>query len=565
MTRLGEWFELQVAEAGPGTRYRFRIDDEIEIPDPASHFQPEDVNGPSEVIDHAGYAWTTNDWKGLPWEQAVFLEAHVGTFTPAGTFRAMIDRLDHLAETGITALELMPVADFPGRWNWGYDGVLLYAPDSSYGRPNDLKALIDAAHARGIMLFLDVVYNHFGPEGNHLHRIAPTFFSDEHHTPWGVAIDYRVPEVRAYAIENALHWLSNYRFDGLRLDAAHAIVEPGEPNVLNELAAAVDDLAQQSGRHIHLVLENDDNAARFLVPRGGYRAQWNDDYHHAWHVQLTGESTGYYCDYSDVSAHIARTLAEGFAYQGEASPHRGGKIRGEPSKNLPRGDFVNFIQNHDQIGNRPMGERLSGLAEPRALEAALTVLLLQPSPPLMFMGDEWGAIEPFPFFCDFKGISPKPYGEAAGVSSPKPTPGTAMKSPTLFRGDTPDGGTRLGRAPEAGTCEAPRAHARAAGGATQWIAPLLPPMREGGAATLEGGCAARPLAGRHREPFAARQFIGGRNSETRPTRLGHADLGRKSPSPTAALVCLRRDRRRADAAGDTDRDLPHPADQGFRL
>ena len=225
----------------------------------------------------------------------MFLESHVGTFTRAGTFRAMMERLDHLAETGITALELMPVADFPGRWNWGYDGVLLFAPDSSYGRPDDLKALIDAAHSRGLMVFLDVVYNHFGPEGNYLHRIAPQFFSDEHHTPWGVAIDYRVPEVRAFAIENALHWLRDYRFDGLRLDAVHAIVEPGEPNILTALAAAVHELAQASGRHIHLVLENDDNAAQFLQPtpkaaNGFYRAQWNDDYHHAWHVLLTARA-----------------------------------------------------------------------------------------------------------------------------------------------------------------------------------------------------------------------------------------------------------------------------------
>ncbi len=342
MTRHGEWFELNVVGAAAGTHYRFRVDSEIEIPDPASQFQPKDVSGASEVIDHTSYPWQANNWKGLPWEQAVFLEAHVGTFTPTGTFRAVIGWLDHLAETGITALELMPVADFPGRWNWGYDGVLMFAPDSSYGRPEDLKALIDAAHVRGIMVFLDVVYNHFGPEGNYLHRIAPAFFSDQHHTPWGSAIDYRVNEVREFAISNALHWLRDYRFDGLRLDAVHAIVEPGEPNILNELAAAVDDFARQSGRHIHLALENDDNAARFLAPSGGYRAQWNDDYHHAWHVQLTGESTGYYRDYTDFSRHIARTLAEGFAYQGQASPHRGDKIRGEPSRQSSPCGFRQF-------------------------------------------------------------------------------------------------------------------------------------------------------------------------------------------------------------------------------
>ena len=406
MPRHGDWFELHVPQTKPGARYRFKIDDEIEIPDPASRFQPDDVTGASEVIDER-FAWKTQSWKGLPWQQAVFLEAHVGTYTPAGTFRAMIEHLDHLAATGITALELMPVADFPGRWNWGYDGVLQFAPDSSYGRPDDLKALIDAAHARGLMVFLDVVYNHFGPEGNYLGRIAPSFFSSEH-TPWGGAIDYRVPEVRAFAIENALHWLRDYRFDGLRLDAVHAIATRGEPDILTDLSAAVGRLAAETGRYIHLVLENDDNRSSLLAPdqdplAGCYRAQWNDDYHHAWHVLLTGETSGYYRDYEDAEDHIARTLAEGFAYQGEPSPHRNGQRRGEPSAHLPPTAFVHFIQNHDQIGNRPMGGRLSVLAKPAAVEAALAVLLLQPSPPLLFMGEEWGATEPFPFFCDFKG------------------------------------------------------------------------------------------------------------------------------------------------------------------
>ena len=405
MTKDGEWFVLDVAGAKAGTRYRFRIDDEIDIPDPASHFQPEDVAGASEVIDHA-YPWQT-EWKGLPWEQAVFLEAHVGTFTSAGTFRAMIEKLDHLSTTGITALELMPLADFPGRWNWGYDGVLPYAPDSNYGRPEDLKALIDAAHARGLMVFIDVVYNHFGPEGNYLGRIAPTFFSDAH-TPWGGAIDYRVPEVSSFAIENAVHWLRDYRFDGLRLDAVHAIVTPGEPALLSSLSKAVGALAAETGRSLHLVLENDENSARWLAPgedppAGRYRAQWNDDYHHAWHVLLTGETQGYYSDYRDRERPIERTHAEGFVYQGEPSPHRDNQLRGEPSGDLPRSAFVNFLQNHDQIGNRPLGERLTTLAEPAAVEAALSVLLLQPSPPLLFMGEEWGATEPFPFFCDFKG------------------------------------------------------------------------------------------------------------------------------------------------------------------
>ena len=406
MEQRGEWFEIRVEGAAAGTRYRFNIDGEIDIPDPASHFQPDDVHGPSEVIDH-GYAWQCADWKGRPWEEAVFSEVHVGTFTHEGTFRAIIDRLDHLADTGITALELMPLSDFPGRWNWGYDGVLPYAPDSAYGRPEQLKALIDAAHERGLMVFLDVVYNHFGPEGNCLHRIAPQFFTDAH-TPWGGAINYENENVRAFAIENALHWVDQYRFDGLRLDAVHAIVTPGEPEILQALSKAVGEFAARSGRHIHLVLENDDNRAAVLDPReeppaGHYRAQWNDDYHHAWHVLLTGEDAGYYRDYQDAPARIVRSLREGFAWQGEASPNRKGRPRGEPGRHLPPAAFVDFIQNHDQIGNRPKGERLTVLAKPEPLAAALTLLLLQPSPPLLFMGDEWGATEPFPFFCDFKG------------------------------------------------------------------------------------------------------------------------------------------------------------------
>ncbi len=402
--REGGWFELHVPGASAGTRYKFNIDGELDIPDPASHFQPEDVHGPSEVIEHR-FDWARPNWKGRPWHEAVISEAHVGTFTREGTFRAVIDKLDHLAETGVTALELMPLADFPGRWNWGYDGVLPFAPDSRYGRPEDLKALIDAAHQRGLMVFLDVVYNHFGPEGNYLYRTAPEFFTTAQ-TPWGVAINYENPNVRAYGIENVLHWLQHYRFDGLRFDAVHAIVTPGEPEILTEVSKAAGAYARESGRLIHLVLENDENRASILDPReeplaGHYRAQWNDDYHHAWHVFLTGEDAGYYSDYGAATAHLVRTLKHGFAYQGEPSTHREGERRGEPSGQLPPTAFVNFLQNHDQVGNRPRGNRLTALVKPAALEAALAVLLLQPSPPLLFMGEEWGAAEPFPFFCDF--------------------------------------------------------------------------------------------------------------------------------------------------------------------
>ena len=402
------WFQTTVPGAKAGTRYRFRIDGEIEVPDPASAFQPEDVFGPSEVIDHANYSWRASDWRGRPWHETVLLEAHVGAFTKEGTYRAMIDRLDHLAETGITALELLPLADFAGHRNWGYDGVLWYAPDSAYGRPEDLKLLIDEAHLRGLMVFLDVVYNHFGPEGNYLGRYAPSFFTDAQ-TPWGSAIDYRVPQVRAFAIENALYWLDEYRFDGLRLDAVHAIAELGEISVLYDLSVAVGQLAADAGRHIHLVLENDDNRVNLLdpakdPPRGEYRAQWNDDYHHAWHVKLTGEKQGYYRDFQRAPlADIARCLGSGFVYQGEASEHRGGKARGDMSGGLPPTAFVNFLQNHDQIGNRAFGDRLENHAKPEAIEAALAITLLAPAIPMLFMGEEWGSKAPFPFFCDFKG------------------------------------------------------------------------------------------------------------------------------------------------------------------
>jgi maltooligosyltrehalose trehalohydrolase len=402
------WFSADISGVAAGARYRFRIDDEIDVPDPASAFQPEDVSGPSELIDHADYRWRAAGWLGRPWHETVVIETHVGTFTPQGSYRAMIEKLDHLAATGITALELMPLADFAGRRNWGYDGVLWYAPDSVYGRPDDLKALIDEAHLRGLMVFLDVVYNHFGPEGNYLGHYAPAFFTDAQ-TPWGSAIDYRVQEVRDFAIENAVYWLDEYRFDGLRLDAVHAIAEPGEVSLLHSLSKAVGTLAAEAGRHIHLVLENDDNAASLLDPRetpphGKYRAQWNDDYHHAWHVLLSGETHGYYHDYQrSPRRDITRALDSGFVYQGEASDHRGGKARGEPSGALAPTAFVNFLQNHDQIGNRALGERLESLADAAAVEAALAITLLAPTIPMLFMGEEWGSKAPFPFFCDFHG------------------------------------------------------------------------------------------------------------------------------------------------------------------
>ena len=493
--QAGGWFECFVPQAGPRFRYSYRIDDEIDVPDPASHFQPADVFGPSEVIAH-DFVWQAETWRGRPWADTVLLELHVGTFTPEGTYRAAIGKLDHIAATGITAIELMPLADFPGRRNWGYDGVLWYAPDSAYGRPEDLKALIDAAHARGLMVLLDVVYNHFGPEGNFLGRYAPAFFTAQHHTPWGAAIDYRIEEVRAFAIENALHWLSHYRFDGLRLDAVHAIVAPGEPSVLEALSREAGELAAASGRHIHLVLENDDNITAFLdpateVPAGRYRAQWNDDYHHAWHALLTREDRGYYIDYAEAAqAHLARALAEGFIYQGDASTHRKGARRGEPSAHLSPAAFVNFIQNHDQIGNRAFGERLSTLAKPEAIEAALAITLLAPFPPLLFMGEEWGATQPFPFFCDFtgdlgeavrRGRAAEFEGQFKDLPADEPIP-DPLASET-FRAAMLDWGD-LAREPHAARLALVRALLKIR---QDIIVPLLAGIDGGGRAALEDG------------------------------------------------------------------------------
>lgn len=401
------WFTADV-QAAAGSHYRFRIDDELDVPDPASQFQPNDVAGPSQIVDHDAYQWRATGWRGKPWHETVLLECHVGAFSPEGTYAGLIDRLDHIAGTGITAIELMPVADFPGKRNWGYDGVLWYAPDHTYGTPDELKRLIDEAHLRDIMVFLDVVYNHFGPEGNYLSRYAPQFFKKTS-TPWGTAIDYSLPEVTAFAVDNALHWLRDYRFDGLRLDAVHAIPQPDRSKMLTQVSKAAGTLARESKRYIHLVLENDENSASELdaetaVPAGRYRAQWNDDYHHAWHVLLTGETHGYYSDYAKSPKKlIARMLAAGFAYQGQPSRHRGGAPRGESTRDLSPAAFVNFLQNHDQIGNRALGDRLEWSAVTDAVDAALAITLLSPMPPLLFMGEEWGARTPFPFFCDFSG------------------------------------------------------------------------------------------------------------------------------------------------------------------
>jgi malto-oligosyltrehalose trehalohydrolase len=398
--------ELITTRARAGSRYRFRIDEGIVVPDPASRANPDDVHAASEVVDPRAFVWDDGEWAGRPWHEAVVYELHVGTFTPEGTFRAAIERLPYLVALGVTAIELMPVADFPGERNWGYDGVLPFAPDASYGTPDDLKALVQAAHRRGLMVFLDVVYNHFGPDGNYLNAYAPAFFSSQHRTLWGEAINFDGDgsrTVRDFFIHNTLYWLVEYRFDGLRFDAVHAICDGSRPDILEEIAAVVHSGPGRT-RPVHLVLENDDNAARYLHPdrAAGFRAQWDDDIHHPMHVLATGERDGYYADYvPHPAAHLSRSLAEGFDYQGEASTFRGGKQRGEPSRALPPTAFVAFLQNHDQIGNRAFGERISRLASARALRCLTALLLLAPQPPLLFMGQEFAAATPFQFFCDF--------------------------------------------------------------------------------------------------------------------------------------------------------------------
>jgi len=407
-------FELRLAEARPGLRYAYRIDGGLVVPDPAARANPDDVHRASALVDPAAFDWPDAGWRGRPWHEAVIYELHVGCFTPEGSFAAAIDRLDDLVALGITAIELMPVADFPGRRGWGYDGVLLYAPEASYGSPDELKRLVAAAHARGLMVLLDVVYNHFGPDGNYLHAYAgAAFFDPSRHTPWGAAIAFDGPRratVREFFIHNALYWIEEFHLDGLRIDAVHAMHDDSQPHFVDELVQRVRQ-AVGSGREVHLILENHANDAARLDGGGARRhadAQWNDDLHHAMHVLLTGETDGYYIDYADAPLrHLGRALAEGFSYQGEASRFAGGRPRGTRSDRLSPLAFVNALQTHDQIGNRAQGERIGMLAQAAgretALRALIACLLLSPSSPMLFMGEEWAAATPFLYFCDFEG------------------------------------------------------------------------------------------------------------------------------------------------------------------
>ncbi len=394
----GRQFELEYQQDGwrcaivkcpAGTRYRYLINHKLQVPDPATRVQHADVHGWSGLVDQS-YAWQTTDWQGLPWTHTVIYELHVGLI---GGFSKVEQLLPSLARLGITAIELMPINEFPGTRNWGYDGVLPFAPEASYGTPEELKHLIDTAHGLGLMVFLDVVYNHFGPDGNYLGEYASGFFRHDIHTPWGAAIDFRKREVRDFFCENALMWINDYRFDGLRLDAVHAI---SEKDFLVELSERVRS-SVPADRHVHLMLENEDNSASLL--QQGFNAQWNDDGHNVLHYLLTGEEEGYYADFAKAATpKLARCLREGFIYQGEMS-HNGCQ-RGEPSAHLPPTAFVLFLQNHDQVGNRAFGERLTQIADPDALKAATVLLLLSPMIPLLFMGEERGATSPFFYFTD---------------------------------------------------------------------------------------------------------------------------------------------------------------------
>jgi maltooligosyltrehalose trehalohydrolase len=400
------WAELFVAGIKAGARYSFCVNDGLTIPDPASRFQPEGPLAASRVVDPAAFLWNDADWRGRPWEEAVVWEAHVGAATPGGTYAALAEKLPELADFGATAIELMPVSDCPGGRNWGYDGVLPFAPNHAYGSPDDLKRLIARAHELGLTMLLDVVYNHFGPSGNFLRDYAASFFNESHATPWGAAINFDGADnrpVRDFFIHNALYWLEEFHFDGLRFDAVHAIVDDSGEPFLAELAERVRNHFPE--RRIHLVLENEKNQARWLTRDQGrprfFSAQWNDDSHHCWHRLLTGESEAYYEDFDHPAHRLGRALAEGFVYQGEPSRHQDGKPRGEKSAALPPCAFVSFLQNHDQVGNRAFGERLTKLADPGRLALAHAGLLLSPQIPMLFMGEEWDASSPFLFFVDF--------------------------------------------------------------------------------------------------------------------------------------------------------------------
>jgi maltooligosyltrehalose trehalohydrolase len=494
MTRGANGFhEVFIEGLAAGARYRFALENGRQVPDPASRFQPEDVNGPSEAIDPGAYRWRET-WQGRQWNDIVLYELHIGAFSPEGTFAGAAQKLDHLAGLGVTSVEVMPISDFSGRWNWGYDGAFCYAPDASYGRPDDFKAFVEAAHRHGIAVLLDVVYSHFGPEGNFVPLYAPDFFTSRHRTPWGDAIQFDGPgarPVRDFFIENAEYWIEEFHLDGLRLDAVHAIKDDTRPDLLDELAQRI---RSRYRRPVHLVLENEDNEPRRLTRSGGeperYTAQWNDDVHHVLHVAATREKSGYYAAFGRTEL-LGKALAEGFAYQGEMMPYRNAP-RGGPSGELPPSAFVSFIQNHDQIGNRAFGERLNVLVPPEVIRALASVYLLAPQIPMMFMGEEWGARSPFLFFCDFAGK----LGEAVRrgrVEEFSRFPEFADPEPVAKIPDPTAEATFLSSKLD-WSCvdETHLAHYRALLRARRdWIRPLLPHIEQGGEAFVLGEQAMR--------------------------------------------------------------------------
>jgi len=398
-------FETVVPGLPAGTRYQYRLDGERYRPDPTSRFQPEGVHGPSMVVDPTAYAWTDQAFPGHASRDLVIYELHVGTFTRAGTFEATIAHLPQLVDLGVTAIELMPVAEFPGSRNWGYDGVHLFAPQSTYGGPRGLRRLVDACHGHGLSVFLDVVYNHLGPEGNYLGEFGP-FFTDRYRTPWGGAVNFDGPDgegVRRHFVENARAWIRDFHLDGLRLDAIHAIFDESPVHILTEIATAAREEARALGRPVHLTAESHDNDRRIVLPPEeggiGLDAVWSDDFHHAVHARLTGERAGYYADFTE-PGRLATALSEGFAYQGEHSEYFG-RDRGTPSADLPGERFVVCAQNHDQIGNRALGDRLSTIVSFEGVKLAAGLLLAAPAIPLLFMGEEYGETAPFQFFTSF--------------------------------------------------------------------------------------------------------------------------------------------------------------------
>ncbi|MST33711.1 malto-oligosyltrehalose trehalohydrolase, partial [Acidimicrobiaceae bacterium USS-CC1] len=400
----GGWWRLELEDAGHGTRYRFSIDGGPPRPDPRSAWQPEGVDGPSAVVDHDAHRWADGAWKGARLASSVLYELHVGTFSEAGTFDGAIGHLDELVALGVDAVELLPVAEFGGSRGWGYDGVLLYAPHHGYGGPDGLKRLVDACHARGLAVVLDVVYNHLGPAGNYLAEYGP-YFTDRYHTPWGSAVNFDGPgsdEVRRFVLDNARQWLVDYHVDGLRLDAVHAIFDEGALHILEELAEVAHAIADATGREKWVIAESDLNDPRLVrsPEAGGYGldASWSDDFHHALHALLTGERDGYYADYGSV-AQLARALERVYVFGRDWSPLRG-RLHGRAVGDLPGSRFLGYLQNHDQIGNRAVGERTAALLPPGRLRVAAALVLLAPFVPMLFQGEEWGASTPWQYFTD---------------------------------------------------------------------------------------------------------------------------------------------------------------------